>query len=114
MRNTVSPIIFVSLLLASACGEIGSSSPSEVVEAAYLAANEGMYSETEQYLASDVLNALSGDLGAMAGGLRGIWDEATNNGNIERLEILQEDIRRGRSHGLLPDPLQRRNDEGRR
>jgi len=70
-----------------------SKSPGDVVKAAYMAANAGQYSEAEKYLSSEVLNAMKGGLGALAGGMKGMWDKTTRDGTIDRIEILKEDVR---------------------
>jgi len=68
-------------------------SPSEVVIAAFMAANQGIYSEAEKYLSSAVINAVKTGWGNDAGGLKGIWDRVTRNGTMDRIEILKEEIR---------------------
>jgi len=88
----------VIFILASVIFAIGawkksglfSKSPSDTVVAAYMAANEGKYSEAETYLSSEVLNAMKGGLGALAGArMKGVWDDMTRNGTIKRIEVLR-------------------------
>lgn len=69
-------------------------SPSDVVIAAYMAANKGKYSETEKYLPSSsaIMNSVKEGLVSRAV-FNAIWDEATRNGTIEKIEILKEEIR---------------------
>lgn len=83
------------ILSLGACSKTGlfQKTPSETVIATYMAANEGKYSEAGKYLSSEVINAMKGGLGALVGGMKGIWDQSTRNGNIERIEILREEIR---------------------
>lgn len=96
MRSKALSLILASLtLVTGACGKSGlfSKSPSDTVVAAYMAANEGKYSEAETYLSSEALNALKGELGALAGGRKRIWDRKTRNGTIQRIEVLREEVR---------------------
>jgi len=86
-------LIFALLYLLNGCGGIGQKSPSEVVRAFYMAANEGKYSESEKYLSSEALNALKSGMGMFVGGMKGLLDKATRNGRIEKVEILKEEIR---------------------
>jgi hypothetical protein len=65
----------------------------EVVVTAYMAANDGKYSEVEKYMSSDAINAIKSDLGALAGGMKGVWDKTTRNGTIQMIEILKEEVR---------------------
>lgn len=85
----------VIALLTAACSTTGifSKNPSDTVVAAYMAANEGKYSEAETYLSSEVLSAMKVGLGALAGGMKGMWDQATRNGTIDRIEFLREEVR---------------------
>jgi hypothetical protein len=80
-------------MFTSRCGPIGQKSPSQVVVAAYMAANEGKYSEAEKYLSSHLINAIKGGLGALAGGMKGFWDYKTRKGTIQTIEILKEEVR---------------------
>lgn len=85
-----------SVLMAcvfTACTALAGHGPADVVTMAYMAANAGKYSELEKYLSSEALNAMKGPLGAMAGGVKGIWDKETRNGTIDKIEVLGEDIR---------------------
>ena len=85
-------LIGTLLLTLQGCKLIGES-PSEVVEAAYMAANRGEYSEAEHHLSSEALNAMKGTLGILAGGMKEVWDRETKNGSIDRIEIVGEQIR---------------------
>lgn len=84
-------VIFVTFFF-DGCKKMGKS-PSQVVKAAYMVANESKYSEADKHLSSEILNVMKGGLGALAGGTKGVWDKATRNGTIERIEILKEEIR---------------------
>jgi len=85
--------VLALMTFLAACSSAKHRSPSEVIEAAYVAANEGRYSETEKYLSSDALEVTKGELGQLAGGLRLVWDIATKDGTIDRIEITEETIR---------------------
>ena len=58
-----------------------------------MAANEGNYTEAGEYLSSEVHSSMEGGLGALAGGMKGIWDDTTREGTIERIEVLGETVR---------------------
>jgi len=71
-------ILFWRSLLTIAVWTLGVSteafagkSPSEVEKAVYTAANEGKYSETEQYLSADLLALVKGVGGELMGGDQG-------------------------------------------
>jgi hypothetical protein len=66
--------------------------PSEVVTAAYMAANEDKYSEAEKYLSSEALAAIN-EAEELAGGLKDVWDKKTRNGTIETIEIIRGDVK---------------------
>lgn len=83
---------FLILLMSASCG-LDSRSPAEVVESAYMAANAGEYSKANEYLSAEARSAAEGALGALVGGTKGIWDKMTRNGEIDRIEILEEKIR---------------------
>jgi len=68
-------------------------SPGEVVRAFYLAANAGKYSEAEEMLNSEYKQAVSGFLGQMAGGFKGICDKISKNGSISAVDIVSEEVR---------------------
>lgn len=55
--NRISRAIFVAIILTCSvgCDSVGRKSPSEVVKAVYMAANEGKYSEIKKYLSSNLV-----------------------------------------------------------
>jgi len=57
-----------------------------------MAANEGKYSEVEKYFSSDALTLMRSEWAALAGGIKGIMDEGTRHGNIETVEITEQEI----------------------
>lgn len=87
-------LLTVTVILSTiGCG-LFTKSPSDVVKTAYMAANEGNYSEADKYLASEVINALKGGLGPVSGGgAKGLWDEITRKRTIDKVEIVKEEIR---------------------
>lgn len=93
MRNKVTVALIMVVIIIGACQQIGQKSPSEVVESAYMTANEGKYSEVEKYLSSQALEVIKGEMGALVGGMKGAWDKTTRNGTIEKIEIIDEKIR---------------------
>ncbi len=70
-----------------------SASPSTVVKGFYTNCNAGDYSKAEDALSSDAQKLLHGDLGAMAGGVKGACDKMTQGGTMTSVEILNETIR---------------------
>jgi hypothetical protein len=66
--------------------------PSEVVTAAYMAANEEKYAEAEKYLSSEAKTAIQ-EATELAGGIKDVWDTKTRNATIEGIEITQQDVR---------------------
>jgi len=68
-------------------------SPAEVIKTFYLACNNGNYSVAEQFLVPEVNRVLTRHIGAVDGGLHEICDEATKQGHLQRVEILQQDVR---------------------
>jgi hypothetical protein len=86
-------VIGIALFVITSGGNsIDHKSPSEVVVAAYMAANEGKYSEVEKYMSSDAISAIK-NLGALAGGMKGIWDKTTHSGTIRKIEIPKQEVR---------------------
>jgi len=79
-------IIFIPLLLSCA----STKSPSQVVVAAYIAANEGKYSEVEKYMSSGMINAIKED----ERDWKGECDKATRNRTIQKIEIREEVVRK--------------------
>jgi len=65
--------------------------PSEVVTAAYMAANEEKYSEAEKYLSSEAITEIK-EATELAGGLKDVWDIKTRNGTIETIEIIRGNV----------------------
>lgn len=98
IRYAIVPLALATVVVATGCeggggGGLFGKSPGEVVKAAYMAANAGQYSEAEKYLSSEVLNAMKGGLGVLAGGMKGMWDKTTRDGTIDSIEILSEEVR---------------------
>jgi hypothetical protein len=88
------------LLITCSCGLGHKSSPSDVVLEVFKAANEGKYAEIEKYFSFDTVAAIKAateTFGGWVGGMKGIWDKATRNRTIEKMEILNEDIRGDRA-----------------
>ena len=68
-------------------------SPAEVIKTFYSACNSGNYSAAEGLLVAEANRVLTRHIGAVDGGLRGICDEETKQGHLQRVEILQEEVR---------------------
>lgn len=71
-------------------------SPAEVIKTFYSACNSGNYSVAERLLVPEANQVLTHHIGAVDGGLRGICDEETKQGHLQKVEILQQEI-----HGEL-------------
>jgi len=65
--------------------------PSEVVTAAYMAANEEKYAEAEKYISSEARTAIQ-EATELAGGMKDVWDTKTRNATIDGFEITQQDV----------------------
>jgi hypothetical protein len=65
--------------------------PSDVVVAAYMAANEEKYAEAEKYLSSDAKAAIQ-EATELAGGIKDVWDRRTHNATIVGIEIDRQDV----------------------
>jgi hypothetical protein len=66
-------------------------SPAEVIKAFYFACNSGNYPVAERLLVPEHL--LTSDMAAVDGGLRGICDAETKQGHLQKVEILQQEVR---------------------
>jgi len=66
--------------------------PSEIVTAAYMAANQEKYAEAEKYLSLEAKTAVQ-EATELAGGIKDVWDTKTRNATIEGIEITQQDVR---------------------
>jgi hypothetical protein len=72
------------LFLASGCGKaaIFQASPTSVVKDFIDHANAGRYSEAQEMLTDDAKAAVSGMLGQLSGGWKGMCDRSTRNGMV--------------------------------
>lgn len=95
MKPIVIPVLLVlaSLLLPACNTSPFQKSPGAVVQAFYMAANAGKYSEAEQFLSEDADKAIRGDLGQLAGGFKNICDKNTKEGTIAKVEVQKEEVR---------------------
>jgi hypothetical protein len=97
MNSTIS-LFAISLLMlvavlvfANLTGFAPYSSPADVIQTFYSACNSGNYSVAERLLVPDRL--LTSDIAAVDGGLRGICDAETKQGHLQKVEILQQEVR---------------------
>lgn len=101
MRSPGSVCLSTSLVLTSlllGCGSAGISSilgtdPGSVVRNQYMACNSGNYSKAESYLTPELKRLVDGDLGTASGGIKGLCDQATHNGNISTVVIKSTSMR---------------------
>jgi hypothetical protein len=96
MNGTMSLLAISLLMLAVLAFAILSGfapygSPAEVIKTFYSACNSGNYSVAERLLVPDRL--LTSDIAAVDGGLRGICDAETKQGHLQKVEILQQEVR---------------------
>ena len=68
-------------------------SPADVIKTFYSACNSRSYPVAERLLVPEANRVLTRHIGAVEGGLRGICDEATKQGHLQRVEILQQEVR---------------------
>src|SRR5262249_51176115 len=99
MNGTIS-LFAISLLLLVAVlafailtGFAPYGSPAEVITTFYSACNSGNYSVAERLLVPEANRVLTRHIGAVDGGLRGICDEETKQGHLQKIEILQQEVR---------------------
>jgi hypothetical protein len=93
MRKQWRWAVCVSIAIGCFAGCNNQKSPSKVVQAALTAANEGKYSEADQYLSSATMKAMSSPDLAAVGGTKKVWDQITVGGTIVRVETLKEEKR---------------------
>ena len=87
-------VVVVAFAILSGFAPYGS--PAEVIKAFYSACNTGDYSVAERLLVPEANKVLSRHIGAVDGGLRGICDEETKHGRLQKVEVLQQEV-----HGKL-------------
>ena len=92
MKIKVLLFVLLGVLLTVSCNSLGGG-PAKAFTAALMTANEGKYSEANEYLSSEVKQVVQGQLGALAGGTKGMWDKYTSNGTVQRVEVVKEEIR---------------------
>jgi hypothetical protein len=99
MKGTIS-LLAISLLMLVAVlafailtGFAPYGSPAEVIKTFYSACNSGNYSVAGSLLVPEANWVLTRHIGAVDGGLRGICDEATKQGHLQKVEILQQEVR---------------------
>jgi hypothetical protein len=101
MRNERHHMLFaISLLMLIAVlvfailtGFAPYGSPAEVIKTFYSACNSGNYSVAERLLVPEANRVLTRHIGAVDGGLRGICDEETKQGHLQKVEVLQQEVR---------------------
>jgi hypothetical protein len=97
MLFTISVLMLVAVLaFTTLTGFVPYGSPAEVIKTFYSACNSGNYSVAESLLVPEANRALTRHIGAVDGGLRGICDEVTKQGHLQRVEVLQQEV-----HGEL-------------
>jgi len=95
-KHCVLAVVLVGLCVG--CNKSGGSnpfseSPSSIVRALYMSCNAGEYSKVEPLLSSDLQKLVHGDMGTMAGGIKGICDKESNNGSIAGIDVVSEEIK---------------------
>jgi hypothetical protein len=69
------------------------SSPSSVVKKLFETCNAGEYSKAKDLYTTSLQKTIDGELGAMAGGMKGLCDSSTRNGTMTSIEIKSEEKR---------------------
>jgi len=93
----ISVLMLVTVLAFTTLnGLVPYGSPAEVIKTFYSACNCGNYSVAERLLVPEANRVLTRHIGAVDGGLRGICNEETRQGHLQRVEVLQEEV-----HGEL-------------
>lgn len=80
------------LAFAFLTGFVPYSSPAEVIKTFYSACDSGNLSLAEKLLEPEANRELTRPIGAADGGLRGICDEETKQGHLQKVEILHEEV----------------------
>ena len=68
-------------------------SPADVIKTFYSACNSRSYPVAERLLVPEANRVLTRHIGAVEGGLRAICDEATKQGHLQKVEILEQEVR---------------------
>lgn len=93
MLFTISVLMLVTVLaFTTLTGFVPYGSPAEVIKTFYSACNSGNYSVAARLLVPEASRALTRHIGAVDGGLRGICDEVTKQGHLQRVEVLQQEV----------------------
>ncbi|MGO8758324.1 MAG: DUF4878 domain-containing protein [Terracidiphilus sp.] len=98
MRKGWFALVAILLLLSTVCACHGglnpfSASPSAVARQFYTSCNAGDYSKAEDTLSVDARNLLHGDMGALAGGVKGVCDKMSKGGTMTSVDIVSETVR---------------------
>ncbi len=86
-------MLLAVLAFAILAGFVPYGSPAEVIKTFYSACNSGNYSVAERLLVPEANQVLTRHIGAVDGGLRAICDEETKQGHLQRVEVLQQEVR---------------------
>jgi hypothetical protein len=88
-------VLMLVVVLAFTLGNrlVPHDSPPEVIKTFFSACNSGNYSLAGSLLVPEANRVLTRHIGAVEGGLRGICDEATKQGHLQKVEILQQEVR---------------------
>ena len=87
-------IALAILVTAAGCADMGAESPSDVVKAVYMAANDGNTEEVERRLSAPDPAAIE-IIGILASqGKQQRWKPSVKKGSIQSIEILSEDLTR--------------------
>ena len=88
-------VLMLVVVLAFTLGNrlVPHDSPPEVIKTFFSACNSGNYSLAGSLLVPETNRVLTRHIGAVEGGLRGICDEATKQGHLQKVEILQQEVR---------------------
>jgi hypothetical protein len=95
MLNRQVAALYISLVATAFCSSSRATrqlSPSDVVKAFYTACNEAKYTDAEALITPESIQVLKSTFG-LAGGLKGYCDGATENGTLQSVEIVSQQLR---------------------
>lgn len=97
--KTLRPSLFVLVfgvacivVLLASCSSAARQSPGEALATALLSASEGDLETTELYFSDDMEQVMEQGIGAFLGGTAGFAEYYTRDGELENVEVLDEEI----------------------
>lgn len=85
-QSALAATIIAVICIFTGCTLNDPQTPSEVVKAAYMAANNGNYEKADKYLSQELLSMSN----LFFGGTKSIWDKNTHSKTLKEIEIMNE------------------------